>query len=41
MVSDIRNMNQRSLDRLQQEDRSVIQQEAGELLAQFGYKADS
>lgn len=41
VVSSIRDMNQRSIDRLQQQDRDVIRQEAGALLRQFGYLADS
>jgi hypothetical protein len=33
----VRNMNQRSLDALSDEDRSAIRQEAGDVLDRFGY----
>jgi len=38
--SNIRNMNQRSIERLSEEDKAFIKQEAGELLDAFHYNAE-
>lgn len=39
-TAEIRNMNRSSITSLAEDGQAVVRQEAGEMLARFGYRAD-